>query len=95
MQLFLGAVPIIFKLFSNSKGHLLFSNYSGNNLPKPSDEPVSCVSRVLHQRPCTIFYTLLLHMLETIPWVPVLETVLLQSQTLLFHFDLKDKVGFT
>ena len=36
MQLFLGAVPIILRLFSKARGHLLFSNYSRNNLPKPS-----------------------------------------------------------
>ena len=36
MQLFLEAVPIIFKLFSKTRGHLLFSNYSQNNLPKPN-----------------------------------------------------------
>ena len=36
MQLFLGAVPIILRLFSKARGHLLFSNYSWNNLPKPS-----------------------------------------------------------
>ena len=36
MQLFLGAVPIILILFSKAKGHLLFSNYSWNNLPEPS-----------------------------------------------------------
>ena len=35
MQLFLGAVPIILRLFSKARGHLLFSNYSRNNLPKP------------------------------------------------------------
>ena len=37
MQLFLGAVPIILRLFSKARGHLLFSNYSRNNLPKPSN----------------------------------------------------------
>ena len=36
MQLFLGAVPIILRLFSKARGHLLFSNYSRNNLPKPT-----------------------------------------------------------
>ena len=36
MQLFLGAVPIILRLFSKARGHLLFSNYSWNNLPKPN-----------------------------------------------------------
>ena len=35
MQLFLEVVPIILKLFSKARGHLLFSNYSWNNLPKP------------------------------------------------------------
>ena len=35
MQLFLGAVPIILRLFSKVRGYLLFSNYSRNNLPKP------------------------------------------------------------
>ena len=35
MQLFLGAVPIILRLFSKARGDLLFSNYSWNNLPKP------------------------------------------------------------
>ena len=39
MQLFLGAVPIILRLFSKARGHLLFSNYSRNNLPKPSHRP--------------------------------------------------------
>ena len=37
MQLFLGAVPVILKLFSEARGHLLFSNYSGiiyQSLPK-------------------------------------------------------------
>ena len=38
MQLFLGAVPIILRLFSKARGHLLFSNYSRNNLPKPRDD---------------------------------------------------------
>ena len=37
MQLFLGAVPIILRLFSKARGHLLFSNYSRNNLPKPTE----------------------------------------------------------
>ena len=36
MQLFLGAVPTILRLFSKARGHLLFSNYSQNNLPKPT-----------------------------------------------------------
>ena len=36
MQLFLEAVPIILKIFSKTTGHLLFSSYSQNNLPKPS-----------------------------------------------------------
>ena len=31
MQLFLRAVPIILRLFSKPRGHLLFSNYSQNN----------------------------------------------------------------
>ena len=35
MQLFLEAVPIILKLFSKARGHLLFLYYSWNNLPKP------------------------------------------------------------
>ena len=35
MQLFLEAVPIILKLLFKARGHLLFSNYSRNNLPKP------------------------------------------------------------
>ena len=38
MQLFLGAVPIILRLFSKARGHLLFSNYSRNNLPKPNPQ---------------------------------------------------------
>jgi hypothetical protein len=38
MQLFLGAVPIILRLFSKARGHLLFSNYSWNNLPEPTCE---------------------------------------------------------
>ena len=38
MQLFLGAVPIILRLFSKARGHLLFSNYSWNNLPKPTSD---------------------------------------------------------
>ena len=36
MQLFLGALPIILRLFSKARGHLLLSNYSWNNLPEPS-----------------------------------------------------------
>ena len=36
MQLFLGAVPIILRLFSKARRHLLFSNYSRNNLPGPT-----------------------------------------------------------
>ena len=36
MQLFLEAMPIILKLFSKARGHLLFSNYFRNNLPKPN-----------------------------------------------------------
>ena len=39
MQLFMGAVPIILRLFSKARGHLLFSNYSQNNLPKPNTNP--------------------------------------------------------
>ena len=35
-RLFLGVVPIILRLFSKTKGHLLFSNYSWNNLPEPN-----------------------------------------------------------
>ena len=38
MQLFLGAVPIILRLFSKARGHLLFSNYSRNNSPKPKQK---------------------------------------------------------
>ena len=30
------AVPIIPRLFSKARVHLLYSNYSWNNLPKPS-----------------------------------------------------------
>ena len=37
MLLFLGAVSIILRLFSKARGHLLFLNYSRNNLPKPTD----------------------------------------------------------
>ena len=37
MQLILEAVLIILKLFSRARGHLLFSNYSRNNLPEPTD----------------------------------------------------------
>ena len=36
VQLFLEAMPIILRLFPKARGHLLFSNYSWNNLPKPS-----------------------------------------------------------
>ena len=36
MQLFLGTLPIILRLFSKVRGHLLFSNYSWNNLPEPT-----------------------------------------------------------
>ena len=43
MQLFLGAVPIILRLFSKARGHLLFSNYSRNNLPKPTDHYIMSV----------------------------------------------------
>ena len=39
MQLFLGAMPIILRLFSKARGPLLFSNYSRNNLPKPTHHP--------------------------------------------------------
>ena len=42
MQLFLGAVPIILRLFSKARGHLLFSNYSRNNLPKPTLVSLVC-----------------------------------------------------
>ena len=38
MQLFLGAVPIILRLFSKARRHLLLSNYSWNNLPNPTPE---------------------------------------------------------
>ena len=31
-------MPIILRLFSKARGHLLFSNYSRNNLPKPNLE---------------------------------------------------------
>ena len=41
MHLFLGAVPIILRLFTKARGHPLFSNYSRNNLPKPSSWGVS------------------------------------------------------
>ena len=34
MQLYLGTVPIILRSFSKARGHLLFSNYFQNNLPK-------------------------------------------------------------
>ena len=36
MQLFLGAEFIILRLFSKVRRYLLFSNYSQNNLPKPT-----------------------------------------------------------
>ena len=39
MQLFLEAMPIILRLFPRVRGHLLFSNYSRNNLPKPPPQP--------------------------------------------------------
>ena len=39
MQLFLEAVPIILELFHKARGHLLFSNYSWNSLPKPTNCP--------------------------------------------------------
>ena len=42
MQLFLGAVPIILRLFSKARGYLLFSNYSRNNLPKPTSHLLLC-----------------------------------------------------
>ena len=32
-------MPIILRLFSKTKGHLLFSNYSRNILPEPNDGP--------------------------------------------------------
>ena len=46
MQLFLGAVPIILRLFSKARGHLLFSDYSpkledtyySQIIPKPITE---------------------------------------------------------
>ena len=48
MKLFLGAVPIILRLFSKAKRHLLFSNYSRNNLPKPSQQTGQPQSLRLH-----------------------------------------------
>ena len=36
MQLFLGAVLIILRLFSKARAHLLFLTYSQNNFPKPT-----------------------------------------------------------
>ena len=53
MQLFLGAVPIILRLFSKARGHLLFSNYSWNNLPEPN----SNFSAVLKYRQLRSFQT--------------------------------------
>ena len=41
MQLFLGAVPIILRLFSKARGHLLYSNYSRNNLSKPTRDVIT------------------------------------------------------
>ena len=38
MHLFLGAVPIILRLFFEARGRLLFSNYSWNNLPEPTNK---------------------------------------------------------
>ena len=46
MQIFLGAVPIVLKLFSKARGHLLFSNYSRNNLPKLTHDIVCWVVKV-------------------------------------------------
>ena len=44
MQLFLRAVPIILrKLFSKARGHLLFSKYSWNNLPKPTKQRLTAL----------------------------------------------------
>ena len=45
MQLFLGAVPIILRLFSNTRGHLLFSNSFRNNLPKPNGRIKRCTNK--------------------------------------------------
>ena len=39
MQLFLEAMPIILRLSPRVRGHLLFLNYSRNNLPKPTPQP--------------------------------------------------------
>ena len=50
MQLFLGAVPIILRLFSKARGHLLFSNYSWNNLPKPTQQMQKCpMANCMHE----------------------------------------------
>ena len=51
MQLFLGAVPIILRLFSKARGHLLFSNYSRNNLPKPTSDGNQEVGVITRQWP--------------------------------------------
>ena len=67
MQLFLGAVPIILRLFSKARGHLLFSNYSRNNLPKPMPHSTG---RVIYnfstcsymQRSCSSIYEAILRL---------------------------------
>ena len=51
MQLFLGAVPIILRLFSKARGHLLFSNYSRNNLPKPNHNLPSLILMNVYDYP--------------------------------------------
>ena len=47
IKLFLGAVPIILRLFSKARRYLLFSNYSQNNLPKPTHMQL----QTHHQKP--------------------------------------------
>ena len=45
MKLFLGAVPIILRLFSKARRYLLFSNYSQNNLQNDDETEVTKLSQ--------------------------------------------------
>ena len=64
MQLFLGAVPIILRLFSKARGHLLFSNYSRNNLPKPSHRLLSAFIELLAMGVTTCMHICMLAVLQ-------------------------------
>ena len=47
MQLFLEAVHFILRLFPKARGHLLFSNYSQNNLPKPMSQSLTKIMTIV------------------------------------------------